>query len=107
MVVNCRTECQGTWLGSGNAECLKDRWMSENQDSNDFATGRSNNATTDADRSILAKPTEHVKDADLLHIGYEAFRGNGMYFDAKEFTDYKNPTIWERMTNLSASPSNF
>ena len=87
MVVNCRTGCQVTWLDSSKAERMKDKRMSEFQDSDDFSRGKASNAITDTDRSILAKRTVYAKDADLLHIGYEAFRGNGVYFDAEEFTD--------------------
>ena len=82
MVVDRCTECQGIWFDSGEAERLKDKWMSEFLDSGDVAMGKANNAITDADCPICAKPTEHVKDTDQPHIGYEVCRDHGMYFDA-------------------------
>ena len=100
MVVDRCTECQGIWFDSGEAERLKDKWMSEFLDSGDVKMGKANNAITDADCPICAKPMEHVKDADQPHIGYEVCRDHGMYFDAGEFTDYKNHTIWEKMTKF-------
>ena len=100
MVVDRYTECQGIWFDSGEAECLKDKCRSEFLDSGDVAMGKANNAITDADCPICAKPMEHVKDADQPHIGYEVCRDHGMYFDAGEFTDYKNHTLWEKLTKF-------
>ena len=61
----------------------------------DVAMVKANNAITNADRPIWAKPLAHVKDVDQPHIGYEVCRDHGSYFDAGEFTDYKSHTLWE------------
>ena len=100
MVVDRCTKCFGIWFDSGEAERLKDKWMSEFLDSGDVEVGKANDEITDINCPICGKLMEHVKDADQPHIGYEICREHGMYFDAGEFTDFKNHTLWEKMTKF-------
>ena len=100
MVVDRCTKCFGIWFDSGEAERLKDKWLSEFLDSGDVEIGKANDEITDINCPICGKKMEHVKDADQPHIGYEVCREHGMYFDAGEFTDFKNHTLWEKMTKF-------
>ena len=74
--------------------------MSEFLDSGNVEIGKANDEITDINCPICGKQMEHVKDAYRPHIGYEVCREHGMYFDAGEFTDFKNHTLWEKMTKF-------
>ena len=74
MVVDRCTACFGIWFDSGEAERLKDKWMSEFLDSGDIEVGKANDEITDINCPICGKQMEHVKDADQPHIGYEISR---------------------------------
>ena len=41
---------------------------------------------------------EHIKDANQPHIGYEARAEHGMYFDPGKCTDFKQETLFKKMT---------
>ena len=75
-------------------------WMSELLDSGDVEIGKANDEITDINRPICGKKMKHVKGADQPHIGYEICREHSMYFDAGEFNDFKNHTLWEKMTKF-------
>ena len=98
MTIDRSTGCQGIWFDLGEAEQLKDKWMSEFLDTGNAKTGKANNDITDCACPRCGKTMEHIKDADQPHIGYEACAEHGMYFDAGEFTDFKQETLFEKMT---------
>ncbi len=98
MTIDRCTGCQGIWFDLGEAEQLKDKWMSEFLDTGNAKAGKANNDITDCACPRCGKTMEHIKDADQPHIGYEACAEHGLYFDAGEFTDFKQETLFEKMT---------
>lgn len=89
------TSCRGLWFDIGEAEALKDKWMSDYIDDGDVATGTANNAIRDVDCPRCGKKMEQVNDPVQSHIQYEACEDHGMYFDAGEFTDFKYETLMD------------
>ncbi|MBD3649095.1 MAG: zf-TFIIB domain-containing protein [Pseudomonadales bacterium] len=89
------TNCHGIWFDSGEAEALKEKWMSDYVDSGNPEVGREHNAIQDIDCPRCGKPMEVVSDPSQPHIQYEACAEHGMYFDAGEFTDYKYDTLMD------------
>ena len=100
MTVDRCTGCQGLWFDLGEAERLKDKWMSEFLDTGDAKAGKANNDITDCPCPRCGKTMEHIKDADQPHIGFEVCAEHGMHFDAGEFTDYKHVTLFEKVTQF-------
>ena len=98
MTIDRCTGCQGLWFDVGEAEQLKDMWMSEFLDTGSAKAGKANNEITDIACPRCGKTMEHIKDPDQPHIGYEVCAEHGMYFDAGEFTDFKQETLFEKMT---------
>ena len=47
MTIDRCTGCQGIWFDLGEAEQLKDKWMSEFLDTGNAKAGKTNNAITD------------------------------------------------------------
>jgi hypothetical protein len=43
---------------------------------------------------------ELIKDAEQPHIGYETCSEHGMYFDTEELSDYREVTLFEKMTKF-------
>ena len=94
MVDRC-TKCYGMWFDIGEAEQLKDKWMSDYIDSGDPAVGREQNKIRDINCPRCATPMKKLNDPVQRHIQYEACEEHGMYFDAGEFTDYKYETLMD------------
>lgn len=89
------TNCHGMWFDIGEAEALKDKWMSDYIDSGDRELGRKHNAIRDIDCPRCGKSMEPLADPAQTHIQYEACPDHGMYLDAGEFTDYKYETLMD------------
>jgi Zn-finger nucleic acid-binding protein len=89
------TGCHGIWFDIGEAELLKDKWMSEYVDSGDRDVGKRHNEIRDINCPRCGKPMEQLSDPVQSHIQYEACDEHGMYFDAGEFTDYKYETLMD------------
>lgn len=89
------TNCYGMWFDIGEAEALKDKWMSDYVDSGDRDIGRKHNAIRDIDCPRCGKTMEQLSDPHQSHIQYEACPDHGMYLDAGEFTDYKYETLMD------------
>lgn len=89
------TNCHGIWFDSGEAEALKEKWMSDYVDSGNPEVGRKHNDIRDIDCPRCGKPMEVLSDPAQPHIQYEACADHGMYFDAGEFTDYKYDTLMD------------
>ena len=104
MTIDRCTGCEGMWFDLGEAEQLKDKWMSEFLDTGNAKAGKANNSITDCACPRCGKTMEHIKDADQPHIGYEACAEHGMYFDAGEFTDFKHETLFEKIRLQIDSP---
>jgi len=85
--------CQGIWFDIGEAETLKEKWMSEFVDSGDPGIGRKQNKIRDVGCPRCGKRMYKLSDPLQKHIRYEACEDHGMYLDAGEFTDYKHETL--------------
>ncbi len=89
------TGCHGIWFDIGEAEALREKWMSEYVDSGDPEIGKQHNKIRDVDCPRCGKPMAQLNDPVQAHIQYEACEDHGMYFDAGEFTDYKYETLMD------------
>ena len=89
------TGCHGIWFDVGEAEALREKWMSEYVDSGNPEIGRAHNDIRDINCPRCDKPLAHLNDPVQSHIQYEACDEHGMYFDAGEFTDYKYETLMD------------
>lgn len=89
------TGCQGLWFDIGEAEALREKWMSEYVDSGDPEVGRKHNEIREIGCPRCGKEMQALADPVQKHIQYEACDEHGMYFDAGEFTDYKYETLMD------------
>jgi Zn-finger nucleic acid-binding protein len=89
------SKCRGIWFDIGEADALKDKWMSDYIDDGDRSTGIKNNEIRDIDCPRCSKKMDKVSDPVQTHIQYEACEDHGMYFDAGEFTDFKYETLMD------------
>lgn len=90
------TNCKGMWFDVGEAEILKDKWMSDFIDSGDPEVGKQHNEIQDIDCPRCGERMNVLSDPKQPHIQYEACPNNhGMYLDAGEFTDYKYETLMD------------
>lgn len=89
------TNCKGMWFDLGEAEQLKDKWMSDYIDSGDPLVGKKQNKIRDINCPRCGKQMDKLSDPVQSHIQYEACAEHGMYFDAGEFTDYKYETLMD------------
>ena len=101
LVVDRCTNCKGIWFDTGEAEALKDKWMSEFIDSGDSDIGRKFNEIEDIDCPRCGKRMSKVSVGKQPHIWYEACNEHGVYLDAGEFTDYKYETIIDKFRDLT------
>ena len=95
VTVDSCTDCRGIWFDIGEAEELKDKWMSDYIDDGDPEVGRQQNEIRDVNCPRCSKPMAQLGDPVQTHIQYEACANHGMYFDAGEFTDYKYETLMD------------
>jgi len=95
VTVDVCSKCQGIWFDAGEAESLKEKWMSEYVDVGDPALGREHNKIRDINCPRCGKLMQNLSDPVQKHIQYEACEDHGMYFDAGEFTDYKYETLMD------------
>lgn len=95
VVIDRCSNCHGIWFDIGEAEIVKDKWMSDFIDSGDPKVGKEHHEIRDIDCPRCGKPMQHLSDPTQPHIGYEACNEHGMYFDAGEFTDYKHETLMD------------
>ena len=88
-------DCGGLWFDNGEAEALKDDWMSEFLDSGDPTVGKTFNENTEANCPRCGEKMDAINDPDQQHIQYEVCEEHGMFMDAGEFADFKNETLVE------------
>jgi len=89
------TSCKGLWFDIGEAEALKEKWMSDHVDSGDPDLGKKQNKIRDINCPRCGKTMDKLSDPVQSHIEYEACADHGMYLDAGEFTDYKYETLMD------------
>ena len=95
------TNCKGMWFDVGEAEILKDKWMSDFIDSGDPEVGKANNEIRDIDCPRCGEPMDTLSDPKQPHIQYESCTVcHGSFFDAGEFADMKELTIVEWLKSL-------
>tara|TARA_B110000114_G_scaffold118427_1_gene124044 strand:+ start:438 stop:821 length:384 start_codon:yes stop_codon:yes gene_type:complete len=87
--------CKGLWFDIGEAEALKEKWMSDYVDDGDPNVGKTHNLIRDINCPRCSKKMEKLTDPVQRHIEYEACSEHGMYLDAGEFTDYKYETLMD------------
>ena len=88
-------DCGGLWFDNGEAEALKDDWMSDFLDSGDPTVGKTFNENTEANCPRCGEKMNTINDPDQQHIQYEVCEEHGMFMDAGEFADFKNETLVE------------
>ncbi len=89
------TSCKGIWFDVGEAEALKEKWMSDYIDDGDPEVGAEHNKIRDINCPRCGKQMSQMSDPVQTHIQYEACEEHGMYFDAGEFTDFKYETLMD------------
>ena len=89
------TACKGLWFDIGEAEQLKSKWMSDYIDDGDQGFGKQQNNIRDINCPRCGSAMSKLNAPMQPHIQYEACDEHGMYFDAGEFTDYKNETLMD------------
>ena len=68
------TLCQGLWFDLGEAERLKNKWMSEFLDTGNAEVGRVNNTVTDCPCPRCGDIMEHLKDTRPTRGGLRGLR---------------------------------
>ena len=101
LVIDRCTNCKGIWFDTGEAEALKDKWMSEFIDSGAHGIARKSTEIVDIDCPRCGKRMSKVSVGKQPHIWYEACNEHGVYLDAGEFTDYKYETIIDKFRDLT------
>lgn len=102
VVIDQCTSCKGLWFDNGEAEQLKDAWMSDFLDSGDPRIGKTYNRVRDIECPRCGKMMEKINDPKQTHLEYEACAEHGMFMDAGEFTDYKHETLTDIFKGLIA-----
>jgi Zn-finger nucleic acid-binding protein len=97
--------CQGLWFDMLEHEDLKAISGSEAVDTGSPEVGRANDAVTRIRCPVCDQPMIRMVVAAQPHIGYEACTiCYGVYFDAGEFTDFRERTLAESWNALFRRP---
>ena len=95
--------CSGLFVTPAVLAEMKDEWMSEMLDPGDRDAGRQFDAVQDIDCPACRTRMEHKTDEKQSHIGYEQCPDcHGVFFDAGEFTDWKQETVSDFFKGLRA-----
>lgn len=95
------TDCQGIWFDSLEAQELKEIKGSESIDVGDPQTGQKFNQTREINCPKCQTKMTKMVDLKQAHIFYEKCPVcYGMWFDAGEFKDYKEETVFETIKNF-------
>jgi len=100
--------CRGLWFDMLEQEELKLLAGSESLDIGDKSIGKEFNAK-DVYNCPKCKGVSMIKmvDCEQPHIWYEACSScHGVFFDAGEFKDYKEESIFDRFKSLLKKPRN-
>lgn len=96
-------ECRGIWFDMLEHEHLKFIDGSESIDIGDVATGKRYREMSHIDCPICSVRMIAMVDRQQPHIWYEACTVcYGVFFDAGEFSDYKEKTIFDFFRDLFA-----
>jgi len=99
------THCRGIWFDMLEADRLKALAGSEAIDVGDPKVGRKHNQQGDINCPKCGTRMLAMVDARQPHIWYESCASCfGVYFDAGEFRDYKEESLWDFFKDLVAKP---
>ena len=100
VVIDKCQRCAGIWFDTGEAEKLKDEWISVSLDDGDENVGKIYNEITDIDCPRCLQPMSSVNDPKQTHIRYEVCADHGLFMDAGEFSDYREVTLKEAFDQI-------
>ncbi len=103
VVIDQCSSCKGLWFDSGEAEQLKESWMSDFVDLGSPRTGKKFNRVRNLKCPRCSKPATKVVYAKQSHLEFEACADHGIFMDASEFTDYKHETLLDTFKDFVAS----
>ncbi len=93
ITVNRCTNCAGLFVMPDALSEMKEEWMSEMLDPGDAKTGREFDRIENIACPSCFTQMNTITDAKQTHIRYETCPGcGGYFFDAGEFTDWKQET---------------
>jgi uncharacterized protein len=99
------TKCKGLFFDSRENERLKSMRGSEIIDSGDPAIGKKNNTIRHVSCPRDGTPMVRMVDPAQSHLWYETCSAcGGVYFDAGEFRDYKDRTLFDFIRDVFARP---
>ncbi|HMY19334.1 MAG TPA: zf-TFIIB domain-containing protein [Polyangium sp.] len=99
------TGCKGLFFDSRENERLKYMRGSEAIDTGDPVVGRKNNMMRHVCCPRDGTPMVRMVDPEQSHLWYEACSAcGGVYFDAGEFRDYKDRTLFDVIRDVFARP---
>ncbi|MGR8950172.1 MAG: zf-TFIIB domain-containing protein [Gammaproteobacteria bacterium] len=94
VVVQRCVACRGIWFDHAKQVYLKDIDGSESIDIGEAKVGKKNNQIANYNCPDCANPMVKMVDPDQPHIWFESCaRCFGVYFDAGEFSDYKDKSV--------------
>jgi len=95
------TQCQGIWFDQFEKDKLKDIKGSAVIDTGDRDTGHEYNQVDQIDCPICHAKMIRMVDIKQSHIWYESCPVcRGVFFDAGEFTDFKQETVLDFFKSL-------
>jgi len=95
------TDCHGIWFDSLEAQKLKEIKGSESLDVGDPKTGKKFNQNRDVKCPKCQTTMTKMVDLNQAHIFYEKCPVcYGIWFDAGEFKDYKEDTLFGMIKNV-------
>jgi uncharacterized protein len=95
------THCQGIWFDMLEAEHLKELKNAETIDIGDPVIGKGFNKIENINCPKCATPMIRMVDAGQPHIHYEGCGVcHGLFFDAGEFSDYKEESLMDRIRDM-------
>ena len=99
-VLRC-SNCMGIFAQPDSLSRMKTEWMSEVLDKGDRSVGTKQNEITDATCPVCGVTMESKVDPKQTHITYEVCPTcEGIYFDAGEFTDWKQEDVLDWFKGL-------
>lgn len=95
--------CEGLWFENLEHELLKDIKGSETIDTGDAKDGALYDVMDSYDCPVCSSKMVKLVDKDQTHIWYEVCHSCfGVFFDAGEFRDYKDYTLFDVIGELFA-----
>ena len=96
------TICGGIWFDGDEHEKLKRMTATEGIDTGGLKTGtKRERPVTEMKCPRCQGPMTVIQDAEQPHIEYEVCQdGHGAFFDAGEFRDFKEVTVFESVKGL-------